>query len=79
MCVKLDDTLKAYAAFLHRCKGFSDDGYNLVVTHHGESLWYHRYIHANGNVIELKLYPRELRIVQLTNGRENYSYTLLQP
>lgn len=78
MLYPLDDTLKAFAAFLHRCKGFTDDGYVMCFSHESEMLWYHRYKHANGNIIELKLYPKELRIVQLTNGRETYSDTLRQ-
>ncbi len=79
MCYSLDNSIKAYAAFLHRCKGFIDDDYQLQFSHQGETLWYHRYIHSNGNIIELKLYPKELRIVQLTNGRETYNYTMHQP
>lgn len=78
MCVSLDNSIKAYAAFLNRCKGFSDDGYSLVFSHQGESLWYYKYRHNNGNVIDLKFYTRELRVVQLTNGRETYNYSLRQ-
>lgn len=78
MCVSLDDSIKAYAAFLNRCKGFSDDGYSLVFSHQGESLWFYKYRHHNGNVIDLKFYTRELRIVQLTNGRETFNNSLRQ-
>lgn len=78
MTYALDDTLKAYVAFLHRCKGFTDNGYSLVFQHQGETLWYHKYRHPNGNVIELKLYPLDLRIVQLTNGRESHIHTMHQ-
>ena len=78
MCYPLDNSIKAFAVFLNRCKGLTDDGYKLLFSHHGEMLWYHRYIHNNGNTIELKLYPKELRIVQLTNGRETYNNTLRQ-
>lgn len=74
----LDDTIKAYAAFLHRGKGFLDCGYTLVFTHQSETLWYHKYRHPNGNIIDLKLYPKELRIVQLTNGRESHTDTMHQ-
>lgn len=74
----LDDTLKAYAAFLHRCKGLTDNGYSLVFKHQGETLWYYKFRHPNGNQIDLKLFPRELRFVQLTNGRESHTYTLHQ-
>lgn len=76
MCVPLNDSLKAFAAFLHRCKGFDDDGYKLVFSHQGETLWYYRYRHHNGHTIELKLYTKELRILQLTDGRETYNNSL---
>lgn len=78
MCVPLNDSLKAFAAFLHRCKGFADDGYKLVFSHQGETLWYYRYRHHNGHTIELKLYTKELRILQLTDGRETYNNSLRQ-
>lgn len=74
----LNDTVKAFAAFLERCKGFTQDGYTLVFSYQNESLWYHRYRHPNGNVIELKLFPRDLRIVQLTNGKECFRDTMYQ-
>lgn len=76
MYVPLNDSLKAFAAFLHRCKGFADDGYKLVFSHQGETLWYYRYRHHNGHTIELKLYTKELRIIQLTDGRETYNNSL---
>lgn len=72
----LIDSVKAFAAFLHRCKGLYDDGYALSFKHEGESLWYYRFHHANGNIIELKLYTKELKLVQLTNGRKVHSSTL---
>lgn len=72
----LAETLKAYAAFLHRCRGFRYDGYSLTFKHEGESLWYYKFRHTNGNIIELKLFPKELKLVQLTNGREVHSCTL---
>ena len=75
----LDDTIKAYAAFLHRGKGFIDNGYTLVFQHQSETLWYFKYRHPNGNIIDLKLYPKELRLVQLTNGIECHSDTMRQP
>lgn len=68
--------LKAFAAFLHRCKGLYEDGYRLSFKHEGEFLWYYRFQHANGNIIELKLYTKELKLVQLTNGREVHTCTL---
>lgn len=74
----LDDTIKAYAAFLHRCKGLSDTGYSLVFQHQGETLWFYKYRHSNGNIVELKLYPKELRLVQMTNGREVHTDTMHQ-
>lgn len=74
----IDSTVKAYAAFLHRCKGFSDDGYTLIFQHQGEAIWYYKFRHPNGNTIDLKLFPKELRIVQLTNGRESHTATMHQ-
>lgn len=78
MCVVLDDTIKAYAAFLNRCRSLSNDGYSLMFSHQGETLWMNKYRHTNGKIVEVKLYPKELRIVQLTNGREVHSSSLHQ-
>lgn len=75
----LDNTLKAYTIFLHRCRALQQDGYALVCKYQGETLWFHKYHHSNGNTIVLKLFPRELRIVQLTNGRETHTDTLREP
>lgn len=79
MCRSLNNSIKAYAAFLHRCKGFTDDGYNLIFSHQDEMLWFNKYRHQNGNVVEVKLYPKTLTIEQLSNGKLCYSCKMYQP
>lgn len=68
--------LKLQSIFGERVRSLLEDNYKMRFSHHSDSLWYVRMVHmANGNHIDLKCYPDERRIVQLTNHVETFNYT----
>lgn len=67
---------KLQTIFGERVRSLLEDNYRMRFSHHSDSLWYVRLVHmANGNHIDLKCYPDERRIIQLTNHVVTFNST----